>query len=207
MFIPAYTFYQLQGILRVSVARAIAPKPFLLARSFSVSTRRTLQSPSKFTYGRIPAPTPRNSRTLSLGSIFGRSKPEETPSPHTVALVTRLEAEANVHPHDVGKQLALFEALLETKLTSSYELVVNRWERMVEFVSYSSVCASWSHSPCRHRILRPPCCTHQKPSKYISHLFLTSATVLQFPRLRRNEMNYWQHMELLLQQHKQANLR
>ncbi|KAF8201840.1 ATP-dependent peptidase [Pholiota molesta] len=129
-----YTHSLLQGILRVSVARAIAPRPFLLARSFSVSTRRTLHSPSRFTYaGTILAPTLRNSRTLSLGSIFGRSKPEETPSPHTVALVTRLEAEANVHPHDVGKQLALFEALLETKLTSSYELVVNRWERMVEF--------------------------------------------------------------------------
>jgi len=71
---------------------------------------------------------------ISLGSIFS-TKPEATPTPHVVALITRLEAEANVHPHDVSKQLALFEALLDTKLKSSHELVITRWEKMCEFVS------------------------------------------------------------------------
>lgn len=75
----------------------------------------------------------RNSRHLSLGSIFSRPRPTEAPSPQLVAHVTRLEAEANVHPHDVGKQLAFMEALVETKLKSSYELVISRWERMCEF--------------------------------------------------------------------------
>lgn len=51
-----------------------------------------------------------------------------------VAHITRLEAEANVHPHDVVKQLALFQALADTKLKSSYDLVISRWERMCEFV-------------------------------------------------------------------------
>ena len=75
---------------------------------------------------------------ISLGSIFS-SKPEGTPTPHVVALITRLEAEANVHPHDVPKQLALFEALMDTNMKSSCELVVNRWEKMCEFVSNKTV--------------------------------------------------------------------
>jgi ATP-dependent metalloprotease len=72
---------------------------------------------------------------LSLGSIFSRSKPVAAPDPHVVAHITRLEAEANVHPHNVAKQLTLFEALLATNLKSSYELVITRWEKMCEFVS------------------------------------------------------------------------
>ncbi|KAJ3561306.1 hypothetical protein NP233_g10271 [Leucocoprinus birnbaumii] len=75
---------------------------------------------------------PSNSRNLSLGSIFSR-KPAPSPTPLVVAHITRLEAEANVHPHDVEKQLALFHALLETKLKTSFELIINRWERMCEF--------------------------------------------------------------------------
>ena len=77
--------------------------------------------------------TPCSRRMISLGSIFS-SKPEGTPTPHVVALITRLEAEANVHPHDLAKQLALYEALLDTKMKSSYELLITRWEKMCEFV-------------------------------------------------------------------------
>ncbi|KAJ3845047.1 ATP-dependent peptidase [Lentinula raphanica] len=70
-------------------------------------------------------------RNFTLGSIFSR-KPT-LPSPTVVANITRLEAEANVYPHDVPKQMALFEALLDTKLKASYELIMNRWEKMCEF--------------------------------------------------------------------------
>ncbi|KDR81608.1 hypothetical protein GALMADRAFT_239667 [Galerina marginata CBS 339.88] len=126
----------LQGILRISAARAITPRPLpVYSRLFSLSAR-ALRNPSPFrSFGQtyLLASTPCSRRALSLGSIFSRSKPEATPTPHVVALITRLEAEANVHPHDVSKQLALFEALLDTKLKSSYELVVNRWEKMLEF--------------------------------------------------------------------------
>ncbi|KAF9451026.1 ATP-dependent metallopeptidase Hfl [Macrolepiota fuliginosa MF-IS2] len=76
---------------------------------------------------------PSNSRALSLGSIFSRNKPTPSPTPLVVAHITRLEAEANVHPHDVEKQLALFQALFDTKLKTSYDLTINRWERMCEF--------------------------------------------------------------------------
>ncbi|KAG5641287.1 hypothetical protein DXG03_005578, partial [Asterophora parasitica] len=71
---------------------------------------------------------------MLLGSIFSRSQPLQTPSPLVVAHITRLEAEANVNPHDVSKQLALFQALVDTKLKSSYDLIISRWERMCEFI-------------------------------------------------------------------------
>lgn len=73
-------------------------------------------------------------RLISLSSIFSRFKPLQTPSPLVVAHITRLEAEANIHPHDISKQLALFQALADTKLKSSYDLILSRWERTCEFV-------------------------------------------------------------------------
>jgi len=129
--------------LRFSLTRALLPRPpFPIHARFLSSipnTGRILRnSPSFVSFGRryILAPTQCSRRMLTLGSIFSRSKAEATPTPHVVALITRLEAEANVHPHDISKQLALLEALLDTKLNSSYELVVTRWERMCEFVSF-----------------------------------------------------------------------
>ncbi len=82
------------------------------------------------------------SRSLSLGSIFNGFKVTPAPSPTVVAHITRLEAEANVYPHDVSKQLALYNALIETNLKASYDLVINRWERMCEFVrcSFAHLC-------------------------------------------------------------------
>ncbi|ESK96960.1 intermembrane space aaa protease iap-1 [Moniliophthora roreri MCA 2997] len=77
------------------------------------------------------SPSLHPARHISLGSIFSRST--TVPSPTVVAHITRLEAEANVYPHDVSKQLAFFEALRDTKLKSSYELIISRWERMCEF--------------------------------------------------------------------------
>ena len=77
------------------------------------------------------------SRTISFGSIFS-SKPSPTPSPHAVAHVAKIEADANAHPHDVVKQLALFQALSDTHIQPGYELVINRWERMTEFVRLTS---------------------------------------------------------------------
>ncbi|KAI0302030.1 ATP-dependent peptidase [Russula brevipes] len=72
------------------------------------------------------------SRTISFGSIFS-SKPSPTPSPHAVAHVARIEVDANAHPHDVEKQLGLFQALSETNIQPGFELIINRWERMAEF--------------------------------------------------------------------------
>lgn len=72
---------------------------------------------------------------MSLGTLFTRAKPIATPSPAIVANIARIEAEANSAPQDVNKQLALFQALIDTKAKAGYDLLVTRWERMCEFVS------------------------------------------------------------------------
>ncbi|PPQ71976.1 hypothetical protein CVT24_008193 [Panaeolus cyanescens] len=126
----------LWGPLRVSALKGVRFNPTLSLhnRFYSLSSTRQLRTPLQLILLSRQRPlTHSNRRLLSLGSIFGSSKPVPTPSPQVVAHITKLEAEANVHMHDVAKQLALYEALLDTRLKSSYELVVNRWDKMVEF--------------------------------------------------------------------------
>lgn len=48
-----------------------------------------------------------------------------------------MEAEANANPHDVQKQIILFEGLVGTGVKPGYDVVIARWERMCEFVSSS----------------------------------------------------------------------
>lgn len=132
-------------MLRASAARANPPRPFptASARLFCNLIHQARRIPGSLVYQGRCHPflyQPCSYRMLSLGSIFSRSKPS-SPTPLVVAHITRLEAEANVHPHDVAKQLSLFEALLSTNLKSSYELVITRWEKMCEFVS-SAFCLS-----------------------------------------------------------------
>jgi ATP-dependent metalloprotease len=79
-------------------------------------------------------------RSFSLGSLFSRPKPISSPSPVAVAHIARLEADANATPHDLSKQLSLFESLVDTGLKPGYEVVVTRWERMCEFVCAHPFC-------------------------------------------------------------------
>ena len=79
-------------------------------------------------------------RSLSLGSLFTRAKPVQTPSPGIVAVIARIETEANSAPNDVAKQLALFNALIDTKTKAGSDLVATRWERMCEFVESPHSC-------------------------------------------------------------------
>ena len=74
-----------------------------------------------------------HSRPFSLASLFRR--PSSVPPPSVVANVSKLEAEADAHPGDVEKQVALFEALVNTKVKPGLSTVVARWERTCEFVS------------------------------------------------------------------------
>ncbi|KAF5380979.1 hypothetical protein D9615_003952 [Tricholomella constricta] len=120
--------------LRFAARPVTRTAPSLYSRHISTATKATFlpfhlqRSPPS-----ILSLAPYSRRTLSIGSIFSRSQPIQTPSPLVVAHITRLEAEANVNPHDVSKQLALFQALADTKLKSSYDLIISRWERMCEF--------------------------------------------------------------------------
>lgn len=85
---------------------------------------------------RFPDSLPCTRRNLSLSTLFTRAEPAQTPSPAVVANVARIEADANAAPHDVPKQLALFEALIATEAKAGYDLIVTRWERMCEFVGF-----------------------------------------------------------------------
>lgn len=131
-------------MLRASAARANPPSLYLAAtaRSFSNLIPQVHRIPGSLVFqglGRHPRSLyqPCSHRTLSLGSIFSWTKPVATPTPLVVAHISRLEGEANVHPHDIAKQLELFEALAATNLKSSYELIMTRWEKMCEFVRSS----------------------------------------------------------------------
>ncbi|KAG5651599.1 hypothetical protein H0H81_008120 [Sphagnurus paluster] len=124
--------------LRLSARPATRTAHSLCARHLSTATKSTLFPSRPYRTPSIFSCTPYPRRKISLGSIFGRSQSLQTPSPLVVAHITRLEAEANVNPHDSSKQLALFQALADTKLKSSYDLIISRWERMCEFTSINS---------------------------------------------------------------------
>ena len=83
-------------------------------------------------------------RSLSLSSLLSPRKVAPSPTPQTVANIAAIEAEANAHPHDVLKQLALFDTLLATNMKPGYEVLIARWERMCEFVRMSQPDASIS---------------------------------------------------------------
>ena len=76
-------------------------------------------------------------RSFTLSSLFSpRTKPTPTPSPSIVADISLLEAAANINHHDVDKQIALYEALLATKVKAGYDTIISRWERLSEFVCH-----------------------------------------------------------------------
>ena len=121
---------QFFGALRLT--QRLASRPFwalTIHTRTPVSTFRT--SPSL--YLRVT----HQSRQISLGSIFNRPSKTPTPSALTVATIARIEADANLNPHDVGKQLTLFQALVDTGVKPGYDIVISRWERMCTFVSES----------------------------------------------------------------------
>jgi len=50
-----------------------------------------------------------------------------------MAKILELEQAANAEPRNVQTQLAFFEALMQSAVKPAYDVVVARWERMVEF--------------------------------------------------------------------------
>ena len=134
---------QFMGALRVTAraANILTPKP-LLHHSFSTFHRvspsllRTTV-PSYHLQHRYFSPTiatTTSNRHFSLANLLTRRKPVQTPSPAVVANIALIEADANASPHNPQKQIALFEALMQTKNKAGYDLVATRWERMCEFV-------------------------------------------------------------------------
>ena len=102
-----------------SIATGFGPRP----TTFRLEPFRTLNSSFR--------------RSFTLSSLFSpRTKPTPTPSPSTIADISLLEAAANINHNDVDKQIALYEALLATKVKAGYDTVISRWERLSEFVCY-----------------------------------------------------------------------
>jgi hypothetical protein len=85
-----------------------------------------------------PILTPSHHRSLSLPSIhslLSRANVVRTPSPANIVNIARLESDANASPHDVAKQVLLFQGLADMKLKAGYNMIISRWERMCAFVS------------------------------------------------------------------------
>lgn len=87
-----------------------------------------------FRHWHSPILTQVSARPFSLSSLLSPRKVTQSPTPQTVAQIAAIEAEANAHPQDVAKQIALFEVLLGTNMKPGYEVLIARWERMCEFV-------------------------------------------------------------------------
>ena len=81
-------------------------------------------------------------RAFSWSSIFAPRKPTLVPPPQVVANIAAVEAAADANPHDVEKQVTLFEALLATNVKAGHDVLISRWERTCEFVSCQT--SAWS---------------------------------------------------------------
>lgn len=57
------------------------------------------------------------------------------PPVHSVAIITRAEAEADADPNNVDAQVRLFKLLIESQRSAGWNVILSRWERMCEFVS------------------------------------------------------------------------
>jgi len=102
-----------------SIVTGFGPRP----TTFRIEPFRTLNSSFR--------------RSFTLSSLFSpRTKPTPTPSPSTIADISLLEAAANINNNDVDKQIALYEALLATRVKAGYDTIISRWERLSEFVCY-----------------------------------------------------------------------
>lgn len=120
--------------------RLIVPGPMLHPHlPFLVRSITTGLGPRRTTFGIEPFQPfgPSLRRSFTLSSLFSpRTKPTPTPSPSTIADISLLEAAANINHNDVDKQIALYEALLTTKVKAGYDTIISRWERLSEFVRY-----------------------------------------------------------------------
>ncbi|KZT68122.1 ATP-dependent metallopeptidase Hfl [Daedalea quercina L-15889] len=131
MSLPSLLVGALRAQVRHPRTAPLHSLPQTCSLSFSCRNFNLPVLPSSVVLQRT-TPFPQHVRHISLGSIFSR-KPAPTPPPVVVARVAQMEAEANANPHDVQKQLSLFEALVATGVKPGYDVVIARWERMCEF--------------------------------------------------------------------------
>lgn len=84
----------------------------------------------------LSTPSIHQKRSASLFGWLRQIRPNVyTPSPQTIAEITRLENIADAEPNNVQSHVELFDHLVRTGTKSGLSIVMNRWERMCEFVS------------------------------------------------------------------------
>jgi hypothetical protein len=101
---------------------------------------------------RTPDQAHRNLWTSALKAAK-KFTPEKVTSPLLYSRVVRLEEEANASPNNVAKQVTLWRAIMDIDTSSAYEKIINRWERLIEFVSCHSYNMLKSRSMMKQRLL------------------------------------------------------
>lgn len=163
-----YCFSQLLNVLRTHLRMPRTPLHLHLPlRTLSTTTTRLVIPRTAHVLGIRASPI--LSRSFSLASLFSPRKPVSTPSPSVVANIATIEADADVNPRDVRKQLALFDALMATKVKPAYDVVIARWERMCEFVS-GNQCTSYRNTNRYDRTLQALSSSPTSRFKSISRL-------------------------------------
>ncbi|KAH8107075.1 ATP-dependent metallopeptidase Hfl [Cristinia sonorae] len=126
---PFMLFGALRNTLRVS-----RPPIHVLSQFRPLSTTSSISLLGRqHEVSRRIVPLLHSRRHLSLSSLLTPRKPNVTPEPAVMAKVLELEQAANAEPHNPQKQLAFFQALMDSGVKPGYDVVIARWERMCEF--------------------------------------------------------------------------
>ena len=125
---------------------AVSPRPFFATAHCLFPSRSLLHlaatsaRSSSLKYSRILtlAHVPRTFHIRHASLWSNRS----FPSVHSIAEVTKAEAEADSDPNNLDAQVRLFRLLVESARPAGWKVLMTRWERMCEFVSSFVVCLS-----------------------------------------------------------------
>ncbi|KIM33129.1 hypothetical protein M408DRAFT_325952 [Serendipita vermifera MAFF 305830] len=93
-------------------------------------------------YASCPSLVARRQIWTSAWNTVKRLTPERITNPVVYSRVVALEAEANAFPHNVSKQVTLWRAILDLDTSASYDRIINRWERLIEFAPNSQIIKS-----------------------------------------------------------------
>jgi hypothetical protein len=127
------------------VKRSFGPPPTAQSVLFTRSARPSL-------YAATPSLLARRQIWTSAWSTVKRFTPERITNPLVYSRIVALESEANAFPHNVSKQVTLWRAILDMDTNTGHQRIINRWERLLEFVRDASFLPeSQAHDFKRHQ--------------------------------------------------------
>jgi ATP-dependent metalloprotease len=109
------------------IRRSFGPPPTAQSVLSTRSTRPSL-------YATTPSLLARRQIWTSAWKAVKRFTPDRITNPMVYSRIVALEAEANAFPHNVSKQVTLWRAILDMDTPTGYQRIINRWERLLEFV-------------------------------------------------------------------------